>query len=126
VTAAVWDDGDFIDECLQRGEASRPMLGVVTSDRCRWCGHVQHGFQCPGSCRCDSSFSSRDDSWRPPSTTSPATGNLVRELAHNCGVDGWTAQAAVIGACTPADQARAWRVKQALLNPYITPRRTTP
>lgn len=66
-------DPDLADEIvvsaltLQGHPETRPAGATA----CRWCGHAWHGTPCStdasnkSACRCDSSFTCRDDSWRP-------------------------------------------------------------
>lgn len=122
VNGPEWDDTEYINQCLSAGPPGAQPLGsgISASERCRWCCHNQHGLPCTGSCTCDGSYSSRDDSWRPVDTHSSTPAGQVRVLANQCGIDGWAANAAIPSVwrntMSPAAQAQAYRIKILLLH----------
>jgi hypothetical protein len=84
-----WED-DWLAECIERGvdNPAPSIIGAVTFLRaCRWCRHDMHGFKCQ-NCSCESSLTSRDDSWRPSLSWAEAA---ARDFADKYGVDGWIA-----------------------------------
>lgn len=116
MTAELWDDLDFINQCLKNGEPpARPSSTYTPVNRCRWCCHNEHGLPCTGPCRCEGSWTSRDDSWRPSDTDSTSAAGRVRSLSQTTGVDGWAASEAVTVSFNPLHQARAARIHRWLL-----------
>lgn len=107
-------DREAIAAAVDAGETDEVILAEALPD-CRWCGHHFHGLPChPGpqaavteggdfyavpdgswaehwECRCESSLTSRDDSWRPP--TDPRQASIGRKMDET-GMDGWAAIAA--------------------------------
>lgn len=108
-------DAQTIDECLARGEVPDHR---DPGDVCHWCGHGFHGLGChaptedvwlvllyceapdgqamplvePGDfgwpCRCDSTLTRLDDTWRPYVDWRDLT-----SLMHRTGLDGYAAAA---------------------------------
>lgn len=93
---------------------------------CRWCTHAWHGAGCTSdsdsstACRCDSSFTSRDDSWRPRYVE----GWVYRthRLMDATGIDGYAAEwlTATPGTNMPY-AARQQRLRTAVLQGARTP-----
>lgn len=112
--AADWLD-DWLNEQLAAGEKAAPPVGAYNPIvHCRWCNHTQHGLPC-GTCKCDSAYTCRDDSWRPTAATGSSVDAQVRRFADLHGVDGWVAMAAHDG--TRKLPMTPWRIKQLLNQP---------
>jgi len=117
-----WLD-EWLADTLSGKEPTKPLLGSYSPIYdCRWCRHPQHGLKCT-TCPCESSWTCRDDSWRPP--VHSLIDKQKRELCDQTGVDGWVAKFAVTGiATTPTavGATLAWRIKANLTNPdYVNP-----
>lgn len=69
--------------------------------RCSWCPHPWHGVHCEEdcACKCESSLTCRDDSWRPRLTQSNADRAAI--VMHDTGCDGWVAKLASAYAVIP-------------------------
>ena len=93
-------DPDLADSLVGMSLRAQSHPEVSRSTRplgsCRWCTHAWHGAGCESdknsssACRCESSFTSRDDSWRPRYID----GWVYRahRLMDRTGVDGYVAK----------------------------------
>jgi hypothetical protein len=70
--------------------ANRQSLITSTFVICHWCDHDWHANRCH-NCTCESSRSRPDDTWRPK--LSYTTPDQARRIAHDTGLDGWSATA---------------------------------
>lgn len=109
---------DFLEETLAKGQPQAPAVDVfVEGQHCRWCGHHVHGFVCH-SCRvCESSWTARDDSWRPRDDYSLRY--MVSKFMDRHGVDGYVATIAAGYVPTVEAQVRGYRIRRILTGTHI-------
>lgn len=84
---------EYLEETYEAGppKYKAPTVPIAF---CRWCGtktevHGEHGLPCDRGCRCESSHTSRDDSWRP--SRDWTNRERVSEFMDQTGCDGWVA-----------------------------------
>lgn len=88
----------WLDEHLNETAVEKPYRApTLPIAACRWCGtrtdvHQEHGLRCNRQCKCDTSHTSRDDSWRPDRDWTNR--ERIAEFMDQTGCDGWTASIA--------------------------------
>jgi hypothetical protein len=70
----------------------RGMLLMGYASLCQWCDHDWHAHTCK-TCRCDSSRTRLDDTWRP--RVGYQQSDQMRAICRDTGVDGWAVRYAV-------------------------------
>lgn len=97
---------EWLDAHLAEPRRQQSYSPLIDFPKCRSCTHIEHGLPCTalgGACTCESSYATRDDSWRPVGTFRVECD--AEAAMHVFGCDGWVAKA-IIGLAPVAGRLR--------------------